>query len=355
MNTSKAFLLGAALLAAAGTFVAPAQTAVRVTADNVNLRAKALLTSEVVAQANYNDQLVAREIGEEWIEVAAPASVDLWVMKQYVQQPQNTIGANRVNLRAGPSINYNIVHTLALGDPVEVRGEEIQDWLKVAPPAGTHVWVHRDFVEILSGDAPAAKTAEKSTEIAKNDEKSVENAEISEKTAENPADEPKNDEKQAKKRKSKAKTEKTEPATAETAVGVDPDLPTPIVSPSVPEKDAAVREIPVPPPANLKLIPLEGQGRLTEVEGELRAAPLINEAPTRYRVVRWQNNRWQILCHVYGEAAKLRSLQDKRVRVKGREYWIQGAAAPVLVPDQIQEITGGGEPAPETPADPFVH
>ena len=94
----------------------------------------------------------------------------------------------------------------------------------------------------------------------------------------------------------------------------------------------------MPPPANLKLIPLAGQGRFMEVEGELRAAPLINEAPTRYRVVRWQENRWQILCHVYGEAAKFRSLQDKRVRLKGREYWIQGAAAPVLIPDQIEEI-----------------
>ena len=116
------------------------------------------------------------------------------------------------------------------------------------------------------------------------------------------------------------------------------DLPTPIVAPSVPEKDAPLREIPVPAPADLKLIPLEGQGRLTEVEGELRAAPLINEAPTRYRVVRWQDNRWQILCHVYGEASKFRSLQDKRVALKGRQYWIQGAAAPVLVPDQVQEL-----------------
>ena len=354
MNTSKAFWLGAVLLAAAGSLL-QAQTPVRVTANSVNLRAKPQPTAEVVAQANYDDRLLAREIGEEWVEVAAPAAVDLWVLKAYVKQPENTIGAQRVNLRAGPSINYNIVHTLALGDPVEVRGEEIQDWLKVAPPAGTHVWVHRDFVEILSGDAPAAKTDEKSTEIAKIDEKTAENTEISEKTAENAADEPKNDEKPSKKRKSKAKTEKTYLPATETSAAVDPDLPTPIVSPSIPEKDAAVREIPVPPPANLKLIPLEGQGRLTEVEGELRAAPLINEAPTRYRVVRWQNNRWQILCHVYGEAAKLRSLQDKRVRVKGREYWIQGAAAPVLVPDQIQEIVGGEEPAPEAPADPYVH
>ena len=350
MKTSKALLFGAALFAAAASIL-PAQTPVRVTADNVNLRAKALLTSEVVAQAAYGDRFSAYTIGDEWVEVAAPASADLWVMKSYVVTPGNTIGANRVNLRAGPSINYNIVATLSLGDAVEPRGEEVQEWIKVAPPSSARLWISREFIEILSGDAATAPSAEKTVEIASRGEKPDKSAGISEKTAETTSQEPPKAEKTSKKRKSKAKTE--EPA-SETPAGVPADLPTPLVSPSIPEKDTvAAREIPVQAPANLKLIPLEGQGRLTEIEGELRAAPLINEAPTRYRVVRWQNNRWQILCHVYGEAAKFRSLQDKRVHLKGREYWIQGAAAPVLVPDQVQEAPPLDEPAPVAPGEPL--
>ena len=324
MNTSKAILFGAALLAAA-ILPLQAQTPVRVTADNVNLRAKALPTGDVVGQVGYDTRLAAFDVGAEWVEVAAPATADLWVMKSFVQSPANTIGANRVNVRAGPSINYNIVCTLSLGDVVEPRGEEMAEWIKIAPPPAAHLWISREFVEILTGDGAAAKI----------DEKSEKNAEIEEKQAANGSEEPKTAEKAAKKRKSKAKTEETVPAVPALPPA---DLPTPIVAPSVPEKDAVVREIPVPPPADLKLIPLEGQGRSTEIEGELRAAPLINEAPTRYRVVLWQDNRWQILCHVYGEASKFRSLQDKRVRLKGRQYWIQGASAPVLVPDQVQEL-----------------
>ena len=325
MNTTKVIRFGAALLAAASTLLS-AQTPVRVTADNVNLRAKALLTSEVVAQARYDERLSAFEIGEEWVEVAAPAAADLWVTKSFVQMPANTIGANRVNVRAGPGINYNVVCTLALGDVVEPRGEEVAEWLKIAPPASARLWISREYVEILSGDAPAVAAAEpaKST------------ADVAEPLAKADSDEPKKAEKAVKKRKSKAKDQEAE--APEVPAMPPADLPTPIVAPSVPEKDVALREIPVPAPADLKLIPLEGQGRLTEVEGELRAAPLINEAPTRYRVVRWQDNRWQILCHVYGEASKFRSLQDKRVALKGRQYWIQGAAAPVLVPDQVQEL-----------------
>ena len=322
MNTTKVIRFGAALLAAASTMLS-AQTPVRVTADNVNLRAKALLTSEVVVQARYDERLSAFEIGEEWVEVAAPAAADLWVTKSFVQMPANTIGANRVNVRAGPGINYNVVCTLALGDVVEPRGEEVAEWLKIAPPASARLWVSREYVEILSGDAPAVAAAEPAESTAN----------VAESPAKTGSDEPK---KAAKKRKSKAKDQEAE--APEVPAMPPADLPTPIVAPSVPEKDVALREIPVPAPADLKLIPLEGQGRLTEVEGELRAAPLINEAPTRYRVVRWQDNRWQILCHVYGEASKFRSLQDKRVALKGRQYWIQGAAAPVLVPDQVQKL-----------------
>lgn len=339
MNTIKT-LLGAAVLGLAAAAAASAQTPVRVTADNVNLRAKALLTSEVVAQAAYDDRLDAFEIGDEWVEVAAPAQASLWITKTYVQAPANTIGANRVNVRAGPGIAYNVVCTVELGETVEPRGEEVAEWLKIAPPAAARLWISRDYVDILSGEAAPAADAGTSAEIASaKTEKAGKSAEIDEKEAKKAE----KSEKKAKKRKSKTEKESEEAAEATPMpVTVPPpptDLPTPIVAPSVPEKDAEVREIPVPPPANLKLIPLEGQGRLVEVSGELRAAPLINEAPTRYRVVRWLDNRWQILCHVYGEASKFRSLQGKPVLVKGRQYWIQGAAAPVLVPDQVQEIS----------------
>lgn len=310
MKTPISYCLWAALLLGAAPL--QAQTTLRVTAHNVNLRAKpSLENSEVLGQAQYDDRLTAYDIGDEWIAIAPPATLNVWVSKAYVQQPQNTIGATRVNVRAGPSINYNIVDTLELGTPVDPR-EEVSDWLKIAPPATTRVWIHRDFVEILADTPPLAASPEP-----------------------DPAPEAIPPQKVVR----KSKSQKARPAP-------DTGLPTPIVLPSVPVRDSAARDIPVPPPANLKLIPLEGQGRLTEFVGELRAAPLISEAPTRYRVIRWQRNRWQVLCHVYGEASKFRSLQNKLVRVQGREYWIQGAAAPVLVPDQVQEVTEASETEP---------
>lgn len=310
-KTATVFLwLAAGLLAVVP--VLSAQTIVRVTGDPVNLRAKDLLTSEVVTQAHYDDRLTAYQIGEEWVCVGAPASAEAWVMQTYVQTPANTIGTKRVNVRAGPSINYNVLCTLDLGAPVKPTGTVQGDWLQIEPPAEARVWIHRDYVEVLTNAAPAvAEVAEaKPAPAAKTSrrKKAAPDADAAPQLTVPPADTP-------------------------------PPLPTPVITASVPETDDTVRSIPVPAPADLKLVPLAGQGAMTEITGELRAAPLINEAPTRYRVVQWRDNRWVILCHVYGQATKFRSLQNKSVRLEGRQYWIQGAAAPVLVPTQIQEIT----------------
>jgi len=330
MKTLQHILLSAVLWLAIASIVS-AQVPIRVIGERVNMRAKPRLNAEVVAQAHYDDQLTAYEIGKEWIEVAPPEAVNLWISKKFVQEPQNTIGANRVNVRAGPSINYNIVDTLSLGDPVVPRGEEIQDWIKIAPTPDSRVWIHRDFVEILTELPPGA---EKSLQKSKKSNKKAKNDKISAKKSKKST--------RRKKRTAAARASSSE-ATGVRDTGVAA-LPTPIVSPSTPVEDTSSRSIPVPPPAELKLIPLEGQGRIIEVEGELRAAPLINEAPARYRVVIWQRNRWQILCHVYGRASKLRSLQNKKVWIKGRQYWIKDAAAPVLIPDQIREVSDDAQP-----------
>ena len=303
------------LAAAANAVRADGTIPVRVTAHNVNLRASPNPTGDLLGQAGYDDRLEARELGEEWVEIVPPASVEGWVKAEYVLRPQNTIGANRVNVRAGCSINYNVIDTLPLGTPVEPVGE-LGEWLRIKAPPTARVWISRQFVDVVRPEEPAP--------------------------APEPPSPPEPSRKTARSRTPAAPAPAPSPLPVAPATAV-PTLPTPIVSPSVPETaDAAPPgEIPVPAPKDLKLIPLSGQGRLTEVEGRLRAAPLINEAPTRYRVVRWQNNRWQILCHVYGDAGKFRSLKDKQVRIRGREYWIQKAAAPVLVPDRIQEIPDG--------------
>lgn len=364
----------------------------RVTGNRVNLRSlPGFENSEVLAQADYGEIVTAVEKGDEWVGVVPPGTVSYWVNKLYVTQPENTVGANRLNVRAGPSLNYNVVATLERGTPVDVK-EEMGEWLRIGAPEGTLVWIYRDFLEAAeepegtsgagpavpvaaAGPGPAAApvAAPAAAEPEKVDWRAAP-AEVAEVAADaGPAVVPEvgattNAAAVAQPPKRRKTTPRTESAAAleptrvavpevsvaegtaarkgrragakkEEAEGTraaarpQRDLPTPIVAPSRPEGQGGDGL-----PASFKLIPLEGQGRAASYEGVLRAAPLFNDAPARYRVLRWQDNRWQLLCHVYGEASKFRALQDKSVRVSGKEYWIQNTAAPVLIPDRIQEI-----------------
>ena len=99
-----ALAAGLLLALAAAVPVCAETTPVRVTAHNVNLRAAPNPTGDLVGQADYGDRLGARELGEEWVEIEPPDGVEAWVKAEYVLRPQNTIGANRVNVRAGSSI-----------------------------------------------------------------------------------------------------------------------------------------------------------------------------------------------------------------------------------------------------------
>ena len=359
-----------------------------VTGSRVNLRAKpGFEFSEVLGQADYDERLEVREMGEEWVGVVPPARVSFWVSGQFVKRPENEITGNRVNVRTGPSQNHSVVMTLDRGTAVDVR-EESGEWVRIAPPAGTLVWISRSFVKPLEKEAPLAnpilasaavaevapmaespKPAEGRPEkkpAAKRERKVAPAAKADEVPALETLPPAKAEDPAALAKPPRKKAGQPSPATVAQEVPAVPvetpavstaeakpelpasvagsSLPTPIVLPSIPaDEGASARKgqgNPAGVPASFKLIPLDGQGRTATYEGVLRAAPLFNDAPARYRVLRWDaaSARWILQCHVYGEASKFRYLQDKSVRVRGREYWLQDVAAPVLMPEQIQEL-----------------
>ena len=117
---------------------------VRVLSDRVNLRAAPQLTAEVVAQVDENDVLQAREIGAEWVEVVTPTNVDGWIHREFYVDGR--VNVKKLNVRAGPGINYKVLGEMRRNDPVEVRGE-FGEWLKIAPPPDSSVWISSAYVE----------------------------------------------------------------------------------------------------------------------------------------------------------------------------------------------------------------
>ena len=90
--------------------------------DNVNIRARAEATSEVVTQLSFGDELIVKGIVGDWLEIAPPAGAKLWVHVDYLHE--NQVKVKSLNVRAGASLNYSVVGVLNRGDRIERLGEK---------------------------------------------------------------------------------------------------------------------------------------------------------------------------------------------------------------------------------------
>lgn len=128
-----------------------ADTAV-VQADRVNLRSRPVPNAEVVGQAAGQTVLTVKSVTNGWVEVQAPdTGCDVYVHRDFIKE--GVVISDPLNIRAGPGINYSRVGALKKGDPVTARGE-VGEWIRIAPPAAVSLWVKQDLVKMDT--APAA-------------------------------------------------------------------------------------------------------------------------------------------------------------------------------------------------------
>ncbi|MGD9874413.1 MAG: SH3 domain-containing protein [Kiritimatiellia bacterium] len=273
--------------------------------DNVNLRAKDLPESEVVAQMNDGDMVEIKGYSGDWAEIVPPDSADLWVHKDFIEG--GVVRSKTLNVRAGPGINFNVVGTMVRGDTLTIRGE-MTEWYKIAPPATCSLWVNKEYVGSPSKPKPV--------EAAK-----------------------------------PAPPRAPPPAPVRQTVTV----PAPVRRPDEPrrEPERAVREsVIIPPqvvsaepaeegmqsdvPANWKLIPLEGQGKRIERSGILKGVGWRLKRPSHFRLVRYlDSGRFETVCYVRGNRQQLTEWSGEEIGVRGREYWIQNEKYPIVVIDQL--------------------
>lgn len=264
-------------------------TKVRVLKKDVNMRAKPSVTSETVGQVSENDELVIKSTGEEWIEIVPPSSVDLWVLGDYVKD--GVVDSDKVNVRAGPGINFSIVGQLPRGAVVGVKGTHAQ-WMRIAPPETCSLWIHSSLVEIIpvpeeeAGPGTVDKVAE---------------AELVEGESSEPGAE-----------------------TGESDVS------------AVDQAESSRLQAGITTPAGLDLVPSPVQGRLEQYEGVLRPRGFFFRSPSRYRLVTYDDHGGSAtICYVKGNEAQLDALLNRHMVINGRQYWVQRSDYPVLVPERI--------------------
>jgi uncharacterized protein YgiM (DUF1202 family) len=272
---------------------------VRVTGDHVNLRAAASEESEVVAQVARGDLLqVSGNPGVDWVSVVPPATASLWIYGDLVKD--GAVVSSKAQVRAGPGISYKVVGTLEKERKVTVQ-DATGEWFKIEPPAGCVLWISGKYVEQVGKEAVVADASQGHAQPPVV-----------------PAVE---------------KQEKQEPPKRSAEVTPQP------VATNQPSRAVAVHPRETADTGQLflkNLIETMEQGKSVEYEGVLNYSSFVLGRPSRYiLVIQDKNARLVDSCYVMGKQTQFDALVGRRVRVTGKEYWVQGSRSSVVVPSRI--------------------
>lgn len=287
----------------------------KVLGNKVNLRAKPNKNAEVVTQVSSNAQLLAKSVGPEWVEIVPPAMVELWVLGEYIKD--GVINSQqKVNVRAGPGINFSIVGKLSQGDKVVVKGSH-QEWVSIVPPPSCSVWIDRTYVDFAADETPTPPVKVE-TSAAPSAKPVMVRAESATPVAPG---------------KAAAKTEAAPtPAMVVTQIaGMATTLAKTEPAPGQPALTG--------PPSDLELIDSPVQGQRRQYEGVLQLRGYFFRTPSKYRLMTYDPEQSAVMiCFVKGNNAQLEALLGRRMIVSGREYWVKNQRYPVLVLDRTDRI-----------------
>lgn len=155
-------------LTACGTLTAMAAETATISAGTVNVRGRAGFIGEVITRLNQGDPVMVLETvtlpnpkpGEpaEWLKIALPANTPVWVHTSYVDAATQTINASRLKVRGGPGINYSVLGYLSKGVAVKEISRK-GDWMEIEPTEELFAFVAASMVTRNTAGAATAATA----------------------------------------------------------------------------------------------------------------------------------------------------------------------------------------------------
>lgn len=151
----RSLILSATFAVAVAVALAAKSTAstniVRVIGDRVNLRAGPGDETEVVWQASGGDTLVVLDNeADDWLQVLVPSNASLWVYGELVKD--GLVAVPKLLIRSGPGISYRPVGSVTGGMALTIRGQS-GGWIEIAPPTTCGLWVNSKYVEKATPEA----------------------------------------------------------------------------------------------------------------------------------------------------------------------------------------------------------
>jgi len=127
--------------------------------DNVNIRSGPGTNYYHCGKLNTGDRVKVVASKYSWSHIVPPASSFSWISKQYVSIEPNSprigvVTGDAVRVYAGsdllkPMHSTTVQLELNRGDKVDLTGEDLDDYYKIAPPTGAYLWVLTQYTKPL--------------------------------------------------------------------------------------------------------------------------------------------------------------------------------------------------------------
>jgi len=142
--------------------------------DRVNLRAGRSLNYEILARLDRGTRVTVCGLVSGWFRVMPPRDVPFWVSRSYISG--GSVLTGRLNVRVRPSASSTVVCQLSRGERVE-ETEKRGEWLSIRPPREAYLWVSSELIDLLPDEKGTEKPAKLYSEEEDEEEEAVEVAE----------------------------------------------------------------------------------------------------------------------------------------------------------------------------------
>lgn len=137
--------------------------------NNSNVRGRPSFVGEVITRLKKGEPVkVLEEIKlnktrknepADWLRIAMPANTPVWVSAHFIDPATKTVTATQLHVRAGPGENYSVVGMLPKGAEIkEIR--EVNNWIEIETPSDAYAFVAADLIDRAAPTTTAPATTE---------------------------------------------------------------------------------------------------------------------------------------------------------------------------------------------------
>jgi len=131
----------------------------KISRNKVRIRLQPSLDGKILRELNKDDMVVVQGETDDFYVIAPPADLKGYIFRTFVLD--DTVEGKHVNVRLSPDLEAPVLVQLNSGDKVHGSiSPSNNKWLEIDPPAGTKLYISKDYVEKI-GDAQHLSNTER--------------------------------------------------------------------------------------------------------------------------------------------------------------------------------------------------